>query len=134
MSRRMWDADQLAHLTPAEAALAARAVFWWALLPAAARLTHEIAAGRDATTTVRELRAAVQLLDTLGWPDDVPAPAELTGPEAEVVWRAARVELVHGMDPDATARHRFARGPADEPREGGAPVRRLLKRLEDACA
>lgn len=133
MSRRMWDPDQLAQLTPAEAALAARAVFAWALLPAAARLTHQVAAGHEAREAIRELRSAVQLLDTVGWPDDVPTPARLTGREAEVVCHAARLELAHGMEPDATARRRFARGPAAPPDEGGS-VQRLLRRLEDARA
>ena len=64
--------------------------------------------------------------------DDVPAPAELTAEEAEVVCKAARIQLTHGLDPDAGARARIARGRADELPDRTGSLPRLLQRLERA--
>ena len=124
--------DQPANLEPGEADVARRAVFAWTLLPAAARLTHEVTAGRHDHPAVGDLRAAVRLLDILGWPDDVHAPAELTAEDAMVVSQAARIQLTHGLDPDAHARRRVARGPADQLPELSGSLLRLLERLERA--
>ena len=69
---------------------------------------------------------------SLGWPDDGPAPAELTAEEAMVVSQAARIQLTHGLDPDPHARGRIARGPADQLSERSGTLVRLLERLERA--
>jgi hypothetical protein len=82
-------------------------------------MVHELAEGRDAHAAVEELRAAVRLMDRLGWPDDESAETRLDADEAEVVRAAARSQLGRGVNPDGAARGRVARGHAvDLPRRG----------------
>jgi hypothetical protein len=99
-----------------EADAAAHAVVTWELLPAAARLVREAAAGGISPAAVRELGSAVRLLDHLGWPDGPCRATELDPDEAAIVERAARARMGRGLVPDA----RLARGPAITP--PGAPA------------
>jgi hypothetical protein len=130
--QRETNGDEIAHLSPREAAAAGRAVFTWNLVPAAARLAREVAAGHDTREAVAELREAFHLLDALGWPDEAHPSAGLTSAETGTVRDAARIELGHGLDPDPVHRDRVARGPADAPSARGESLRVLLSRLEDA--
>jgi hypothetical protein len=108
-----------AHLGAREADVAGRAVFAWVLVPAAGRMVHDLAEGRDAHGAVEELRAAVRLLDRLGWPDDESGEARLDPQEAAVVRLAAQCQMGRGVNPDGAARARVARGHAVElPRAG----------------
>lgn len=108
-----------ADLAAGESDIAGRAVFAWVLVPAAGRMVHELAEGHDAREAVDELRAAVRLLDRLGWPDDESGATRLTADEAAVVQVAARSQLGRGVNPDRAARGRVARGHAVElPRSG----------------
>ncbi|WP_217923467.1 hypothetical protein [Miltoncostaea oceani] len=118
-----------AHLSPREAAAAGRAVFTWSLIPAAARLAREAAAGHDCHDAVTDLRDAVRLLDALGWPDEAHTPTDLGPEESGTVRDAARIQLGHGLDPDPVARARVARGRADAPSAHGGTLRVLLRRL-----
>jgi hypothetical protein len=122
--------DRTTTLGPSETDVARTAVFAWALLPAAGRLTREATAGHDLRQAIRELRAAIRLLDVLGWPGDGPAPAELSAGEAEVVRHAARVQLGHGLDPEGRGFARVTRGPAGVTPAGHGSMRRLLEQLE----
>ena len=118
-----------AHLGPAESDIAGRAVFAWALVPAAGRLVHDLADGRDPHAAVNELRAAVRLLDLLGWPEDESGVTPLNAEDASRVRAAAEAQMGCGLDPDGAARARVARGHAvDPPRRGS--VRGLLDVLE----
>jgi hypothetical protein len=118
------------RLRAAESDIAGRAVFAWVLVPAAGRMVHELAEGRDAHEAVDELRAAVRLLDRLGWPDDESAETPLTADEAAVVRGAARSQLGRGLNPDRAARGHVARGHVVElPRSGAlAGVLDVLER------
>jgi hypothetical protein len=108
-----------ARLAASEADIAGRAVFAWVLVPAAGRMVHDLAEGRDAHAAVEELRAAVRLMDRLGWPDDESRETHLTAEEAGVVGAAARSQMGRGVNPDGAARDRVARGHAvDLPRRG----------------
>ena len=109
-----------ADLGAAESDIAGRAVFAWVFVPAAGRMVHDLAEGHDAHEAVAEMRAAVRLLDRLGWPDDESAATRLTAGEAEVVRVAARSQMGRGLNPDREARARVARGRAvATPRFGG---------------
>jgi hypothetical protein len=121
------DAPQ--HLGAAESDIAGRAVFAWVLVPAAGRMVHELAEGGDAHQAVEELRAAVRLLDRLGWPDDQSESTRLTADEAEIVRGAARSQLGRGLNPDQAARARVARGHSVEAPRRGA-LAGVLDRLE----
>ena len=116
--------ETLVRETPAELAagesdIAGRAVFAWVLVPAAGRMVHELAEGHDAHEAVEELRAAVRLLDRLGWPDDESGETRLTPDEVAVVRVAAQSQLGRGVNPDRAARGRVARGHVvDLPRTG----------------
>lgn len=107
--------EEPAELGAAESDIAGRAVFAWVLVPAAGRMVHELAEGRNAREAIDALRAAVRLLDRLGWPDDESAATRLTPDEAEVVRVAARSQLGRGLNPDRAARERVARGHAVDP-------------------
>ncbi len=107
--------DAPAHLAAGESDIAGRAVFAWVLVPAAGRMVHELAEGHDAHGAVDELRAAVRLLDRLGWPDDESGDTRLTPDEAAVVRVAARSQAGRGVNPDRAARGRVARGHVVEP-------------------
>jgi hypothetical protein len=109
-----------AQLGAAESDIAGRAVFAWVLVPAAGRMVHDLAEGSDAHRAVEELRAAVRLLDRLGWPDDESGATRLTEGEAEIVRMAARSQLGRGLNPDRAARARVARGHTVEPPRRGA--------------
>jgi hypothetical protein len=117
------------HLGAAESDIAGRAVFAWVLVPAAGRLLHDLAEGRDARDAAEELRAAVRLLDRLGWPHDESGSTRLTREEAGVVRAAARAQMGRGLDPDREARDRVARGHAVEPPAPGG-LARVLDALE----
>ena len=65
-------------------------------------------------------RAAVRLLDRLGWPDDESGDTRLTPDEAAVVRVAARSQAGRGVNPDRAARGRVARGHVVEPPRTGA--------------
>ncbi len=111
--------DRAADLAAGESDIAGRAVFAWVLVPAAGRMVHELAEGHDAHKAIEELRAAVRLLDRLGWPDDESGATRLSPDEAAVVLVAARSQLGRGVNPDHAARSRVARGHAvDVPRAG----------------
>jgi len=112
--------DAPAHLAAGESDIAGRAVFAWVLVPAAGRIVHELAEGHDAHGAVDELRAAVRLLDRLGWPDDESGETRLTPDEAAVVRVAARSQLGRGVNPDSGARGRVARGRVVDPPRTGA--------------
>ena len=94
--------DAPAHLAAGESDIAGRAVFAWVLVPAAGRIVHELAEGHDAHGAVEELRAAVRLLDRLGWPDDESGETRLTPDEAAVVRVAARSQLGRVVDSPRT--------------------------------
>jgi len=121
-----------ADLAPGESDIAGRAVFAWVLVPAAGRMVHELAEGLGAHQAVSELRAAVRLLDRLGWPDDESGATRLTADEAEVIRVAARSQLGRGVNPDDAARGRIARGRVvvEPPRAGalGAMLQALERR------
>jgi hypothetical protein len=118
-----------ARLAAGEADIAGRAVFAWVLVPAAGRMVHDLAEGRDAHGAVEELRAAVRLMDRLGWPDDESGETRLTAEEAALVEAAARSQMGRGVNPDGAARGRVARGHAvDLPRRGA--VGAVLDALE----
>ncbi|HMN97866.1 MAG TPA: hypothetical protein PKD59_00465 [Miltoncostaeaceae bacterium] len=102
--------DRTADLAAGESDIAGRAVFAWVLVPAAGRMVHELAEGHDAHDAIEELRAAVRLLDRLGWPDDESGATRLNPDEAAVVRVAARSQLGRGVNPDRAARGRVARG------------------------
>jgi hypothetical protein len=105
------------HLGARESDIAGRAVFAWVLVPAAGRMLHDLAEGHAGHEAVDELRAAVRLLDRLGWPDDESDATRLTNDEAAVVNVAARSQLGRGLNPDRAAQARVARGHAiDQPR------------------
>lgn len=107
------------HLAAGEADIAGRAVFAWVLVPSAGRMVHDLAEGRDARAAIGELRAAVRLLDRLGWPDDESGATRLSAEEAAVVRAAAQSQMGRGVNPDGAARGRVARGHALElPRSG----------------
>jgi hypothetical protein len=122
--------DAPAHLGAAESDIAGRAVFAWALVPAAGRMVHELAEGHDAHEAVAELRAAVRLLDRLGWPDDESGATRLTADEAEVVLIAARSQMGRGLNPDREARARLARGHAVAPPRRVGGISGVLDALE----
>ena len=109
-----------AHLAAGESDIAGRAVFAWVLVPAAGRMLHDLAVGHDAHEAVEEMRAAVRLLDRLGWPDDESGATGLTPDEAAVVRTAAQSQLGRGVNPDRAARGRVARGHVVEPARTGA--------------
>ena len=111
--------DAPAHLAAGESDIAGRAVFAWVLVPAAGRMVHELAEGHDAHGAVDELRAAVRLLDRLGWPDDESGDTRLTPDEAAVVRVAARSQAGR-VNADRAARRRVARGHVVEPPRTGA--------------
>jgi hypothetical protein len=116
-------APRASSLGAGEADLAGHAVFTWGLLPAAARMVHEAAAGGISPTAVHELRSAVRLLDHLGWPDDPSEATELDPEETAMVQRAALTHVGRGLVPDA----RIARGPALHAASRAEPVDRLLR-------
>ncbi len=118
-----------AHLAAGEADIAGRAVFAWVLVPAAGRMVHDLAEGRNAHAAVEELRAAVRLLDRLGWPDDESGATRLSAEEVAVVRVAARSQLGRGVNPDGAARGRVARGHVVELPRSGA-VGAVLDALE----
>lgn len=122
--------ETAAHLGATEADLAGRAVFAWVLVPAAGQLLHDLAEGHESHDAVEELRAAVRLLDRLGWPDDESEPTRLSPGEAAVVRVAARSQLGRGLNPDRGARSRVARGPATQLPARGDSVAGLLQALE----
>ena len=124
--------EATAALGATEADLAGRAVFAWVLVPAAGQLLHELAEGHDSHDAVEELRAAVRLLERLGWPDDESGPTSLSPGEAAVVRVAARSQLGRGLNPDRGARSRVARGPAAQLPERRDSVAGLLDALEGA--
>jgi hypothetical protein len=109
-----------ARLGAGESDIAGRAVFAWVLVPAAGRMVHELAEGHEAHGAVEELRAAVRLLDRLGWPDDESDETRLTPEESAVVQVAARSQLGRGVNPDPAARGHVARGHVAEPPRSGA--------------
>jgi len=121
---------EAAHLGATEADLAGRAVFAWVLVSAAGQLLHDLAEGHDAGDATGELRAAVRLLDRLGWPDDESALTHLSADEAALVRVAARSQLALGLDPDRDARSRVARGPATAMPGRHGPVGGLLDALD----
>ena len=121
--------QEAAHLGAQESDIAGRAVFAWVLVPAAGRMLHDLAEGHDGHQAVDELRAAVRLLDRLGWPDDESDETRLTPDEAAVVQMAARSQLGRGVNPDRGARARIARGHALEPSRSG-PIAAVLDSLE----
>ena len=121
--------EATADLGPAESDIAGRAVFAWVLVPAAGRMVHDLAEGRDAHDAIEELRAAVRLMDRLGWPDDESGSTRLTPEEAAVVRVAARSQMGRGLNPDRAARERIAHGHAVEPVRWGG-VAGLLDALE----
>jgi len=94
--------EEHARLAAGESDIAGRAVFAWVLVPAAGRMVHELAEGHDAHDAVDELRAAVRLLDRLGWPDDESGETRLTPDEAAVVRVAARSQLGRVVDSPRT--------------------------------
>lgn len=117
------------HLGAHESDIAGRAVFAWVLVPAAGRMLHDLAEGHDGHEAIDELRAAVRLLDRLGWPDDESGETRLTADEAAVVQMAARSQLGRGVNPDRGARARIARGHVVEPARSG-PIAAVLESLE----
>jgi hypothetical protein len=121
-----------AHLEAAEADAAGRAVFAWALIPAAGRLVHEVAEGHDTREAVDELRAAVRVLDRVGWPSDRSEAIHLTPAETDLVQRAAEAHAARGLNPDQRARARVARGHISEPPPRRNGTRALLEALERA--
>lgn len=122
--------ETAAQLGATEADLAGRAVFAWVLVPAAGQLLHELAEGHEFHDAVEDLRAAVKLLDRLGWPDDESEPTRLSPGEAAVVRVAARSQLGRGLNPDRGARSRVARGPAMQLPERLDSVADLFEALE----
>ncbi len=109
-----------ARLGAGESDVAGRAVFAWVLVPAAGRMVHELAEGHDARGAVEELRAAVRLLDRLGWPDEESGETRLTSAEAKVVRTAAWSQLGRGVNPDRRARGCVARGHVVAPARTGS--------------
>lgn len=115
------------HLETSDADVARRAVFTWMLLPTASRLVREAKAGRDVSEPIADLRAAVRLLDRLGWPEESKREVHLSAEEAHMVRRAARTHAHGGLDPEATAVH--GRGSHRLSRPPHGSVGNLLVRL-----